>query len=553
MAYTLTRNLKLRLDSNLTANSKYNLERIDGLGATFLVDTQNNLLLRSQTDVQILPENADIGGSGMGGSVVIGTSSQDVSLQIYSEQFNLTSPVGSLDQAVGGTRYLRLAYNSTLNGGVDTAADRTLGIDLDGADRQLVLGGNLRTTGGNLFLTLSADSNLILPIVGTLATLNGVETFTNKSMSGSLNSFSNIPYSSLILTGGIVNADVSNAAAITYNKLNLANSIVNGDIIGSAGIAYSKLNLALSITNGDIANAAAIAGSKINPNFGLQRIITESDIAFMYNGFRTSLRGSTSGTQVADLDWRLPPNYGAGGQVLSTDGNGNFYFQSVGGTGTVTSVGLAAPAEFVVSGSPVVGAGTLTLSKANQNANLVYAGPASGGAAAPTFRALAVADIPVAAIDHNALLNYEANRHIDHTTVSISSAANGGLSGGGDISASRSFSVSVINATSKATPVNNDQVLIADSEASDALKRVTLGSIVSAIAGGGFATDWVTGDGTTKNVTHGLASTDVLVQVFDVATGETITTESLRTDANTVTLTASQAPAATWRVLIKRL
>jgi hypothetical protein len=64
------------------------------------------------------------------------------------------------------------------------------------------------------------------------------------------------------------------------------------------------------------------------------------------------------------------------------------------GTGTVTSVGLSAPAEFTVSGSPVIGTGTLTFTKNNQNANLFYAGPSSGGAAAPTFRALTAADIP---------------------------------------------------------------------------------------------------------------------------------------------------------------
>jgi len=62
--------------------------------------------------------------------------------------------------------------------------------------------------------------------------------------------------------------------------------------------------------------------------------------------------------------------------------------------GTVTSVALSAPAEFTVSGSPVTGSGTLTFTKANQNANLVYAGPSSGGAAAPTFRSLVAADIP---------------------------------------------------------------------------------------------------------------------------------------------------------------
>jgi len=61
----------------------------------------------------------------------------------------------------------------------------------------------------------------------------------------------------------------------------------------------------------------------------------------------------------------------------------------------VTSVGLSLPASlFSVSGSPVTSSGTLTGSLATQNANLIFAGPSSGGAAAPTFRALAASDIP---------------------------------------------------------------------------------------------------------------------------------------------------------------
>jgi hypothetical protein len=63
--------------------------------------------------------------------------------------------------------------------------------------------------------------------------------------------------------------------------------------------------------------------------------------------------------------------------------------------GSVNSVGLAAPAEFTVSGSPVTTSGTLTFTKANQAANLVYAGPASGAAAPPTHRSLVHADLPL--------------------------------------------------------------------------------------------------------------------------------------------------------------
>lgn len=62
----------------------------------------------------------------------------------------------------------------------------------------------------------------------------------------------------------------------------------------------------------------------------------------------------------------------------------------------VTSVALtAAPTGiFDVSGSPVTGAGTLALSMDNQNANTVLAGPSSGAAAIPAFRALVHADLP---------------------------------------------------------------------------------------------------------------------------------------------------------------
>jgi hypothetical protein len=62
-------------------------------------------------------------------------------------------------------------------------------------------------------------------------------------------------------------------------------------------------------------------------------------------------------------------------------------------TGSVTSVGLSAPAEFSVSGSPVTGSGTLTFSKASQTANTVWAAP-NGSSGAPTFRALVAGDIP---------------------------------------------------------------------------------------------------------------------------------------------------------------
>jgi hypothetical protein len=62
--------------------------------------------------------------------------------------------------------------------------------------------------------------------------------------------------------------------------------------------------------------------------------------------------------------------------------------------GTVTSVGLTMPAEFSVSGSPVTSSGTLAVTKALEAPNTVWAGPSSGVAAVPSFRALVPADLP---------------------------------------------------------------------------------------------------------------------------------------------------------------
>lgn len=64
------------------------------------------------------------------------------------------------------------------------------------------------------------------------------------------------------------------------------------------------------------------------------------------------------------------------------------------GTGTVTSVALTAPAEFTVAGSPITSSGTLAVTKHTQAANFLWAGPATGADAQPTFRALVPADIP---------------------------------------------------------------------------------------------------------------------------------------------------------------
>jgi hypothetical protein len=82
-------------------------------------------------------------------------------------------------------------------------------------------------------------------------------------------------------------------------------------------------------------------------------------------------------------------------------------------------------------------------------------------------------------VNHNSLLNYVANEHIDHTTIDINTAANSGLAGGGTIAADRNLVVDVNNATAETTPDNADTLLIYDNSAT-ALRKQTRSNFLGA-------------------------------------------------------------------------
>jgi hypothetical protein len=73
-------------------------------------------------------------------------------------------------------------------------------------------------------------------------------------------------------------------------------------------------------------------------------------------------------------------------------------------------------------------------------------------------------------------------------------------------------------------------------------------------AGASFSGSWVTGDGTTKAITHSLGSKDVHVTIYDMTDDQTILVDTIvRTSTSVVTLTASEAPgAAGWRVVVSK-
>jgi hypothetical protein len=154
--------------------------------------------------------------------------------------------------------------------------------------------------------------------------------------------------------------------------------------------------------------------------------------------------------------------------------------------GTVTSVALTVPAELSVSGSPVTSSGTLAVTKANQSANQVFAGPTSGGAAAPAFRALVAADVPAVSLSAGVSGTLPvANGGTGQTTQTAAFDALDPLTTKGD--------VIVHNGTNSVRlPVGtNAYVLTADSTLAEGIKWAAAG------AGGGL-TNFVEAKNTTS-------------------------------------------------------
>ena len=88
-----------------------------------------------------------------------------------------------------------------------------------------------------------------------------------------------------------------------------------------------------------------------------------------------------------------------------------------------------------------------------------------------------------AGVDHDALNNFVANEHVDHSTVQIATASStSGLSGGGDITATRNLVVDITGTTALAANVaSGDEILIYDVSAS-ALKKATRSELLGGAA-----------------------------------------------------------------------
>lgn len=372
-------------------------------------------------------------------------------LTLTGNQFSLTSPVAV---TLGGTGLSSLATNGQLligNGSGYTLGtlSTSTGISVTNAAGSITINNtgvtsNVAGTGisvsgatgavtiantGTLSITGTANQVLVNGTSGSAQTGAATLTLPQSIATTSSVTFANVTDSALTTdafiyagTGGLL----SSTAAATNGQLLIG--VTGGAPVAAAltaGTAISVTNGAGTITIANTGVTSAVAGTGISVSGATGAVTFSNTGVLSIAGGTTGLTPASATTGAVTLGGIL--NVANGGTGLSTAptngqlliGNGTGYSLanltastgisilnnagsiSIVNTG-VTSVALALPSIFTVSGSPVTTTGTLTGDLATQSANLVFAGPTTGSAAAPTFRSLVYADLPLKLYAENA-------------------------------------------------------------------------------------------------------------------------------------------------------
>lgn len=514
---TLTPNLKLILADNLTADSRANLNKIDALGGSTLVDNTGNLRVRSKQDIQLQPNSSDIGGSGTLGTVTIGESGSDISkLDIYASEidFNSATLTGlsvawtDLDfTSSDATDITNIA--STISGNSAVAANTTHRGRTDNPHSVTAAQvGAYTTAAADALLADKADQTSLDAHTGASTGVHGVtgsvvgtsdaQTLSNKTISATSNTLSDI-----------TNSEISSGASIAYSKLNLSSSIQVSDLDGAFSLPWTSL----SKSGSDLADLATKSHTDlddIGTNTHAQidahisassahgtssQIVGVSDAATLTNKTISASDNTITDITTASLD----SGFSLDGSQVTPDFDNQV-------------IKTTASLQFSEGGFTT----DLQAAQAGQTTNLTFSLPNTAG----------------------------SNGQVLQTN------------GSGELSWTSTLTAALQENEVDVGDSSNQRAAVDTSSVGDILASATTGlTVKDGVVPQQVTEAWLTADGTSKTVTHNFSTRNVLVQVLDSADDYiNVEVETIkRPDDNSVVLTSSEAPSSSWTVLVSEV
>lgn len=164
---------------------------------------------------------------------------------IIDDSNNITGVTSITASNTGGLRVLDTdaSHSLLITTGTNQTADRTFTINTLNGNRTLQLNGNLSTSGAfPIILTLTGSTDVTFPTTGTLATLDGSETLTNKTLTTpTIASFTNATHNHTNSAGGGQLTDAALSSAVTVAKGGTGATTLTGLVVGNGTSAFTTV------------------------------------------------------------------------------------------------------------------------------------------------------------------------------------------------------------------------------------------------------------------------------------------------------------------------